>query len=92
MCQRLVGLQGSAKDLVGFELQVGADWSCLMGVGLAVSSEFQFVRFLAADKPPLLAVTPALPFGSWRRLLLACPFLVAHSVDQPIAVGAPAPA
>jgi hypothetical protein len=40
MCRRLVGLRGSTKDLVGFELQVGANWSCLMGVGLAVSFEF----------------------------------------------------
>jgi len=31
VCQRLVGLQSSVKDLVGFEVQVGADWSCLMG-------------------------------------------------------------
>jgi hypothetical protein len=63
-----------------------------MGVGLAVSSEFQFVRFLATDRPPLPAVTPALPFGSRQKLLSAYHVLVVHSVDQPVAVGAPAPA
>jgi len=70
---------------------VEADLSCLTVVGLAVDSESQLAGFLTNVGPPLPAMTPALSFGSWQRLLRACLFLAAHSVDQSTAVGAPAP-
>ena len=60
--------------------------SCLTEVGLAVDSESRLAGFLTNVGPPLPVVTPALPFGSWRRLPRACLFLAAHSADQSAAV------
>lgn len=84
------GLAAFAKDLADFELLVGADWSCLLVVGLVANSESRLAGLLAIVWPPLPIETLALPFGLRRRSLPIYPFLATHFVVWFAAVGAPA--